>query len=450
MPPRKDNGPLKEPNDSNKRNGTHPGEVSFVSFDFNQTQEARKAVRKQAALSSAAARKATIARKIAKQKEHESSEGGAVVLGLNNVAGKENKRRRSSPEPQPPAKSVGAKGVKQQTRAVIPLGGPYSELEPVKQKRFSNCITLDESQSDLVRIYEGSGYISPEHSTHEDEEEQFSGSRLCPCLECRTVAASKPSAPWSGSNWPVLSDDYRNLESTQLMSPESLPTPYSLAASKVDPFMRYPVEYFPIFDKLFHHLLTVFAPRGWPTLKITKAEGFEWEQWMTQQGLLEPAFFYVRLLFACGDMIRVKQLDTKVADWLRSRAISTINEALNDPRRSISDGLILAVGRIALTESMYGDRNAATKLHRPAQKRMIDLRGGMDALPFPALVKKLMRWADNVMAIQTGTERILGDAKAVETETNFGVKKSVDVLEKWVPQEGRALRKKIAISDLIT
>ena len=146
-------------------------------------------------------------------------------------------------------------------------------------------------------------------------------------------------------------------------------------------------------------------------------------------------------------LVRLKVLQPEVTYWLQAQAINAINEALSDPKRATSDPLILAVGRIALHEALYGDKKAANSIHRPAQKRMIQLRGGMKDLPFPDLVKRLMRWADNVMAMQSGTERLLEDD---EINQNFTMTEQVNVLEKWVPTEGKDLRKKIKISDLLT
>ena len=194
-------------------------------------------------------------------------------------------------------------------------------------------------------------------------------------------------------------------------------------------------------------VMTVFAPRGWPALKITNTQGLHWEWFMTQHALAEPALFYVRLLFASGDLQRLKAITPEVSYWLQAQAIQAINEALSDPNRATSDALILAVGRIAMHESFYGDKKAANKFHRPAQQRMIQMRGGMKVLPFPELVKRLMRWADNVMAMQSGTDRLLEDE---EENPNFTVKQQVDVFERWVPSEGQDLRKKINISDLLS
>lgn len=172
-----------------------------------------------------------------------------------------------------------------------------------------------------------------------------------------------------------------------------------------------------------------------------------WEWFMTQHALSEPALFYVRLLFASGDLIRLNTLHRDVSLWLQAQAIKAINEALSDPKRATSDALILAVGRIAMHEAFYGDKQAANSYHRPAQRRMIQIRGGMKELPFPELVKRLMRWADTVMAKQSGTERMLEDD---EQNENFTMKQHVDVLEKWVPKEGQDLKKKIKISDLLS
>lgn len=164
---------------------------------------------------------------------------------------------------------------------------------------------------------------------------------------------------------------------------------------------------------------------------------------MTQHALEEPALLYVRLLFASGDLVRMGSLDRKRSYALQSQAIKEINNALSDSKRSVSDGLILAVGRIALHESMYGDRAAANQIHRPAQRRMIDLRGGITNLGFPDLVKRLMRWSDRVMSIQGNTDRFLPDEEDCDNET-YGVQQSLSGLEAWVPETGQALRRKVA------
>ncbi len=192
--------------------------------------------------------------------------------------------------------------------------------------------------------------------------------------------------------------------------------------------------------------MNVFVPRGWPALKITNAEGRQWERFITQHALSEPALFYVRLLFASGDLIRLKVLQPEVSYWLQDQAVQSLNDALSEPSRATSDALIIAVGRIALHENLYGDRQAANNVHRPAQKRMIDMRGGMKGLPYPELIKRLMRWGDTIMSKQSGTQRLLEDDTDNE---NYNMDQHVDALESWVPSQGQELRKTIKISDLL-
>ncbi|PIB00107.1 hypothetical protein CB0940_03327 [Cercospora beticola] len=218
------------------------------------------------------------------------------------------------------------------------------------------------------------------------------------------------------------------------------------SAGVIDPFYNCPVTYKPLFNQILHHMIHVYAPRGWPALKITAPQGKNWEWFMTQKSLEEPALFYVRLLFGSGDMIRLGLLSAEIRYWLRSEAIKAINEALGDPVKCCSDALILAVGRIALHELMYGDRGGSSSVHRRAQRRMIDMRGGMAKLPFPELVKRLMRWSDRLMAVGTGTPRLLEDDGP---NTNFTLKESVGAIEGWAPHEIPGVRSKIKISDLV-
>jgi hypothetical protein len=239
------------------------------------------------------------------------------------------------------------------------------------------------------------------------------------------------------------------IETMRLIARYAVPRPARIGAGRHDPFDCYPVQWQPWYDGLLHYMMTVFAPRAWPVLNITSEQGCRWEWFMTQHAMEEPALFYVRLLFASGDLIRIGVLNRECSYWLQSQAIKAINEALQDPKRSMGDGLILAVGRIALHECMYGDRNASNTIHRPAQRRMIDMRGGMTKLGFPDLVKRLMRWGDRVMSMQGSTSRLLPDDED-EGNSTYSMKQSVDGFEAWAPDTGQALRNKMAIANLLT
>jgi hypothetical protein len=174
-------------------------------------------------------------------------------------------------------------------------------------------------------------------------------------------------------------------------------------------------------------VVTVFAPRGWSALRVPHAEWSRYEHFITLHALADPALFNVRLLFGAGDLIRQKVLPPEVALWLRDQAVRSIGEALDDPMRAVSDPLILAVGRIALYESMYGHRDAADSIHRSAQYYMITMRGGMGALDFPELVKGLMRWADRIMSILSDSPRFL-----LDDDQSFSMEESIAALEAWM------------------
>ena len=339
---------------------------------------------------------------------------------------------------------------------------------------------VDYSEDPLAKATAVAGPLEPPRGEREgwppaDEElfEKCMRSRdpNCNCVHCRTErryrfgpsqgettrhVAFAPGAGGSGTR-KRTADGQTKLPAGDLAmvtpptSPEPVVAPPPAASmvnnvGRAEPFGCYPVPYRPWFDEILHHMMTVFAPRGWPALKITNQEGLSWEWFMTQHALAEPALFYVRLLFASGDLIRLKVLKPEISFWLQAQAIQAINEALQDPKRAASDPLILAVGRIALHENLYGNKQAANSIHRPAQKRMIDLRGGMKALPFPELVKRLMRWSDKVMAMQSGTARLLEDEPENQ---NFTMEQHVNVLDKWDPNAGKDLRTKITIEDLL-
>lgn len=162
--------------------------------------------------------------------------------------------------------------------------------------------------------------------------------------------------------------------------------------------------------------------------------------------LAEPAFLYMRLLNTADDLGRLNAIEPAKIWWLRGEAIRQINEALQDPGRATSTGLILAVGRVALHESFYGDRELANRMHRPAQKRMIEMRGGLKALGLPGLSMRLMRWTDDIMSKYGGTERFLEDDPEQE---GIGLKQSADVLDGYRFDKGQELRKRIRIRDLM-
>lgn len=88
-----------------------------------------------------------------------------------------------------------------------------------------------------------------------------------------------------------------------------------------------------------------------------------------------------------------------------------MKEAVADPERSLSTPVILAVGRIALHEHIYGNRELAHGVHRPAQRRMINLRGGLMNLELPSTTVQLILWTDALLSAESGTQPYFSDVK---------------------------------------
>ena len=424
------------------------GGISFVAFDAGISKETRKAVRVQAAKASAGARKATIARKLAARKRDEDEAEHAERSAAREA-------KPTNPVPPQQAREGGRTSLlpdpRKHTFAALPLVQHPTVHSPSTASSKSSR-GFSDAETDITQSSRSTTSTVARKATSCSARSR-SSARPCKCEDCKKVTPASSTAV-SPKRTDDDIDDFvmrpdDQIQTARAIARYAVPRPATINSGRHDPFNCYPVEWQPWYDGLLHYMMTVFAPRAWPVLNITSDQGTRWEWFMTQHAMEEPALFYVRLLFASGDLIRIGSLNRECSFWLQSQAIKAINEALRDPKRSAGDGLILAVGRIALHECMYGDRNAANTIHRPAQRRMIDMRGGMPNLGFPDLVKRLMRWADRVMSMQGNTARLLPDD---EDEGNFtySLKQSVDGFEAWAPGTGQALRNKMAIANLLT
>ena len=97
--------------------------------------------------------------------------------------------------------------------------------------------------------------------------------------------------------------------------------------------------------------------------------------------------------------------------------MQTIQQALRDESRETSNGLILAVGRMALYQHSHDVQANAATMHRVAQRQMIEQRGGMEQLGLPPLVEKLMRLSDRYMSDRDFTMRFLPEVEVCASET---------------------------------
>ena len=74
-------------------------------------------------------------------------------------------------------------------------------------------------------------------------------------------------------------------------------------------------------------------------------------------------------------------------------AITSVNAATRDPRRCLSDEVVGAVAKLASFEAMHGDE-PTYHAHMRGLRRMVELRGGIDALGLGGLLRRIIVWID--------------------------------------------------------
>ncbi|KAI7362914.1 hypothetical protein KC336_g21635, partial [Hortaea werneckii] len=131
------------------------------------------------------------------------------------------------------------------------------------------------------------------------------------------------------------------------------------------------------------------------------------------------------------------QMHVEKALWLRGQAVRALNEALDDPNRAIGNAMISAVGKVALHEFIYGDRQAAIRIHRPAQQRMIAMRGGIEKLGFPVITLQLMTWYDALMAAESGTIAYFKDVPKKLAIASYTEEEAVRVTNESSPHRNK-------------
>ncbi|KXT02706.1 hypothetical protein AC578_5424 [Pseudocercospora eumusae] len=189
----------------------------------------------------------------------------------------------------------------------------------------------------------------------------------------------------------------------------SLPDPTFLDASLRDPFLTYPVRYRKWYGQLLNYWYQVVLPRSSRVIKASRPELEAYTIWSRRQELSEPVLFYTSLFFASGIPVAEGLFPLSAALWLRQKTVKAMQDALGDPARATSIPVILAVGRIALHEHIYGNRQLAHSVHRPAQLRMIEMRGGLANLGLPSTTVQLIVWTDSLLAAETGSQPYFAD-----------------------------------------
>ncbi|KAF2721343.1 hypothetical protein K431DRAFT_328605 [Polychaeton citri CBS 116435] len=244
----------------------------------------------------------------------------------------------------------------------------------------------------------------------------------------------------------VLSDSAKNERSSADTATSTLnldapstrsPSPPRSPPKAVEVEHCWPVPFQPFFPQLIDYMWP-FMMRGWTRMPTEAEERDAALVWVQRLTVSDPCYFYMNMLSVAFDLSSRNMLDRRIAEWLLAETVSSINRALCDAQQRLAVGTILTVGRIALHEITLGDREAGRCMHRPAQVRMLNMAGGLDALGLPPLVKKHVLWADRLMAMQTGIAMIPVDySRAPAAERGTGQDADLRVLDAYMPVRSR-------------
>lgn len=109
----------------------------------------------------------------------------------------------------------------------------------------------------------------------------------------------------------------------------------------------------------------------------------------------EAATFQVVVLLSASNYASLRYPNRDGPDLLllKSRAISSINKALKATHSPTNDELIGAVAKMASYEAMFGDM-PTYEMHMAGLVRMVQLRGGLEALGLGGLLARICVWID--------------------------------------------------------
>ncbi|KAJ9293875.1 transcriptional regulator family: Fungal Specific TF [Paecilomyces variotii] len=179
------------------------------------------------------------------------------------------------------------------------------------------------------------------------------------------------------------------------------PIPRILGGGRVDPFRSYPVAWRPFMPAIVDHYLISMAV-DIPELDQPGNAGLLRTRWFPLV-MTEPAPFLVILLIAASNYASLYGGCDMKTDLLQLRceAIRTINEALREPERALTDAVIGAVAKMASYEAMFGSLDTYNT-HMMGLVQMVDLRGGLASLGLDGLLRRICIWIDRNSAFLNG------------------------------------------------
>ncbi|KAH6606835.1 hypothetical protein Trco_005988 [Trichoderma cornu-damae] len=170
---------------------------------------------------------------------------------------------------------------------------------------------------------------------------------------------------------------------------------YQLGGGRVDPFRSYPAPWKPYIPHLVDHYIVHMAV-DIPELDEPGNKGLLRSRWF-RLATTEISTFQVVLLLSAGNYITVKggiaAEQGFEMEQLRIDALKSINLAMSEQSKALSDSVIGAVAKMASFEAMHGDE-MCFRVHMNAVRRLVAMRGGLQNLGLGGLLRRMLIWID--------------------------------------------------------
>lgn len=165
---------------------------------------------------------------------------------------------------------------------------------------------------------------------------------------------------------------------------------------------------------------------SWTTPQLSK-----FMRWLFELGIVGPeaGTFYAIAAVSALSLPQEHPLSVTnspdLSNYLQAQATETLNVALADPSRNLSDAVLFAVLFIMGTISLNGQTELLQTVHLPALNRMVQLRGGLAAIANRdeegAMLARSLAWGDRTAASMHGYEPCFanfGDPSLDNTDWN--------------------------------
>ncbi|KAK7211546.1 hypothetical protein V2G26_018724 [Clonostachys chloroleuca] len=195
--------------------------------------------------------------------------------------------------------------------------------------------------------------------------------------------------------------DFRDVITTARMSP---PGDWQLGGGRSDPFHVYPGPRRTCVPALIDHYIIHMAV-DIPELDRPGNKGLLRSSWFPLV-ISDLAIFQTVMLLSASNAASLKPNlypNTYLLE-LKSDAINSINRGICHGVHWASDTLIGACAKMASFEAMHGNLDAF-HVHMAGLCRMLELRGGLNALGLGGLLRRIIIWIDLNSAFLLKSER---------------------------------------------